>query len=298
MGITVCPITPDFVAEVGDADLSRPPSEEDLSAVKTAFWRYAVLIFPEQRLDQAQHLNFASQFGPLVEGTQVGRESSSLRLERQLADVSNVDADGNLLSEDSRLREYQLGNRQWHTDASFRHRPALASLLYANTVVPLGGHTEFTDQRAAYDALPDGTKRRLAGKIAEHSIFTSRRRMGMNRFTAEELASLPPVWQALVRTIPESGRKSLYLAAHAGKVFGMAEEEGRALIDQLIEHSSQRQFVYTHRWRVRDLVIWDNRCTMHRGTPFDDLRFKRDMQRATVLDRANSCEQEGLRVPA
>ena len=141
-------------------------------------------------------------------------------------------------------------------------------------------------------------KRRLHGLVAEHSIFNSRARLGFTEFSDEERQDMPPVPQALVRTIPETGRKSLYLASHAGRVFGMPEPDGRSLIDELIAHATQRQFVYTHRWRVHDLVIWDNRCTMHRGSEFDDLRWKRDMQRATVSDVANSCEQEGIAVAA
>jgi len=141
-------------------------------------------------------------------------------------------------------------------------------------------------------------KRRLDSLVAEHSIFNSRARLGFNSFSDEERAGLPPVPQVLVRTHPESGRKSLYLASHAGRIFGMGEQEGRALIDQLVAHATQPQFVYTHRWRVHDLVIWDNRCTMHRGVDFDDLRWKRDMQRATVHDVANTCEQAGIKVAA
>jgi alpha-ketoglutarate-dependent 2,4-dichlorophenoxyacetate dioxygenase len=141
-------------------------------------------------------------------------------------------------------------------------------------------------------------KRRLHGLVAEHSIFNSRARLGFTEFSDEERQDMPPVPQALVRTIPETGRKSLYLASHAGRVFGMPEPDGRALIDELIAHATQRQFVYTHRWRVHDLVIWDDRCTMHRGSEFDDLRWKRDMQRATVSDSANSCEQERIAVAA
>ena len=199
---------------------------------------------------------------------------------------------------DSRTRQFQLANRLWHTDSSFKRLPALASLLYARTIPPAGGHTEFADERAAYDALPEAMKRRLGGRIAEHSIFNSRGRLGFSNFADEERQALPPVPQALVRVIAESGRKSLYLASHAGRIFGMGDAEGRALIDELIEHATQRQFVYTHRWRVGDLVMWDDRCTMHRGTAFDDLRFRRDVQRATVSDVANSCEQEGLAVAA
>jgi alpha-ketoglutarate-dependent 2,4-dichlorophenoxyacetate dioxygenase len=221
-----------------------------------------------------------------------------LRLRSELADVSNIDARGELVEQGSRLTKYQLGNRLWHADASFRHVPAFCSLLYANAVVPIGGHTEFADQRAAYDALPEEMKRKVAGLVAEHSIFTSRARIGMTDFEKEELERLPPVPQVVARTLPENGRKSLYVASHAGRIFGMPEAEGRALVDQLIAHATQRQFVYTHRWRVRDLVMWDNRCTLHRGTGFDETRWKRDMQRATVLDAANSCDQEGVRVSA
>ena len=193
---------------------------------------------------------------------------------------------------------FQLGNRLWHTDSSLKRLPARASLLYARSIPPIGGHTEFADERAAYDALPEETKRRLDSLVAEHSIFNSRARLGFTNFSDEERQGMPPVPQVVVRTIPESGRKSLYLASHAGRILGMSEHDGRALIDDLVAHTTQRQFVYTHRWRVHDLVIWDNRCTMHRGTDFDDLRWKRDMQRATVSDVANSCEQEGVNIAA
>jgi alpha-ketoglutarate-dependent 2,4-dichlorophenoxyacetate dioxygenase len=193
---------------------------------------------------------------------------------------------------------YKAGNKLWHTDSSFKRCPGLASLLYSSTVAPVGGHTEFADQRAAYDALPAETKARLKGLVAEHSIATSRRKSGFTEFNAEENGRLPPVPQALVRTIPQNGRNSLYVASHAGRIFGMPDAEGRALIDELIAHTTQRQFVYTHRWRSGDLVMWDNRCTMHRGTDYDDLRWVRDMRRATVSDVANTCEQEGLSVPA
>jgi alpha-ketoglutarate-dependent 2,4-dichlorophenoxyacetate dioxygenase len=193
---------------------------------------------------------------------------------------------------------FQLANRIWHTDSSFKHLPAYASMLYARSIPPVGGHTEFADERAAYDALPDDAKRRLDGLVAEHSIFNSRARLGYTNFSDEERRGLPQVPQVLVRTLADTGRKSLYLASHAGRIFGMGEAEGRALIDELVAHATQRQFVYTHRWRVNDLVIWDNRCTMHRGTEFDDLRWKRDVQRATVSDVANTCEQAGITVEA
>ena len=193
---------------------------------------------------------------------------------------------------------YKAGNKLWHTDSSFKRLPSLCSLLYARTIAPLGGHTEFADQRAAYDALPDATKAKLHGLVVEHWIAHSRRRSGFTDFNENEMKRLPPVPQVLVRTIPQTGRKSLYVASHAGRIFGMPDDEGRALIDELIAHVTQRQFVYTHRWRANELVMWDNRCTMHRGTDYDDLRWVRDMRRVTISDVANSCEQEGVAVAA
>jgi alpha-ketoglutarate-dependent 2,4-dichlorophenoxyacetate dioxygenase len=298
MAITVYPVTPSFAAEIGDVDLSGQIETADLLAIKQAFAKYAVLIFPDQHLAQDQHLDFARQFGPLETTIAVYRGDAPLRVRKEFADVSNLNHDNELWGKESRLRLFQLGNRLWHTDSSFKRLPALASLLYARSIPSVGGHTEFADERAAYEALPEDLKRRLVSLVAEHSIFNSRARLGFGNFSEEERREMPPVPQAIVRTIPESGRKSLYLASHAGRILGMPEQEGRALIDQLVAHATQRQFVYTHRWRLHDLVMWDNRCTMHRGTEFDDLRWKRDVQRATVCDVANSCEQEGIEIAA
>jgi len=298
MAITVYPITPSFAAEIGDVDLARQIDATDLQAIKAAFMQYAVLIFPDQYLSQGQHLDFAEHFGPLETTIGVYRKDAPLRLRKEFADVSNLTHDNQVWGKESRLRLFQMGNRLWHTDSSFKRLPARASLLYARSIPPVGGHTEFADERAAYDALPEETKRRLERLVAEHSIFNSRARLAFTNFSDEERREMPPVPQVVVRRIPESGRKSLYLASHAGRILGMPEHEGRMLIDQLIAHATQRQFVYTHRWRVNDLVMWDNRCTMHRGTEFDDLRWKRDVQRATVSDVANSCEQEGIEIAA
>jgi alpha-ketoglutarate-dependent 2,4-dichlorophenoxyacetate dioxygenase len=298
MAVTICPITPAFAAEAGDIDLARPIAPDDLAAIRRAFATYAVLIFPDQQLTEEQHLAFAEKFGPLETTIGVHRKDAPLRVRKEFADVSNLNHKDQVWGKDSRLRMFQLGNRLWHTDSSFKRVPALASLLYARSIPPVGGHTEFADERAAYDALPELMKRRLDGLIAEHSIFTSRARIGFSNFSDDERREMPPVPQALVRVIPGPGRKTLYLASHAGRILGMPEAEGRALLDELVAHATQRQFVYIHRWRVNDLVMWDNRCTMHRGTPFDDLRFRRDVQRATVADVANSCEQEGLAIAA
>jgi alpha-ketoglutarate-dependent 2,4-dichlorophenoxyacetate dioxygenase len=298
MAVTVCPITPNFATEVGDIDLSRHIEAAELEGVKEAFAKYAVLIFPDQHLSQDQHLDFARHFGPLETTIALHRKDEPLRIRQEFADVSNLNSESDVWGRESRQRLFQMGNRLWHTDSSFKRLPARASLLYAHSIPPIGGHTEFADERAAYDALPEETKRRLDSLVAEHSIFHSRARLGFTNFSDEERQAMPPVPQVLVRTIPESGRKSLYLASHAGRILGMSENDGRALIDELVAHATQRQFVYTHRWRVHDLVIWDNRCTMHRGTDFDDLRWKRDMQRATASDVANSCEQAGISVAA
>jgi alpha-ketoglutarate-dependent 2,4-dichlorophenoxyacetate dioxygenase len=298
MAITICPVTESFAAEIGDVDLSQKLDPSDLSAIKDAFSKYAVLVFPDQHLSDDQHLDFAGYFGPLETTIALFRKDAKLRVRREFADVSNLDPENEVWGKESRQRMFQLGNRLWHTDSSFKRLPARASLLYARSIPPIGGHTEFADERAAYDALAEEMKRRLASLVVEHSIFNSRAKLGFTNFSEEERQGLPPVPQVLVRTMSESGRKSLYLASHAGRIFGMGEQEGTALIDELVAHATQRQFIYTHRWRVHDLVIWDNRCTMHRGTDFDDLRWKRDMQRATVCDVANSCEQEGIAVVA
>src|ERR1700761_5452090 len=246
MAITIQPVTPSFAAEIGDVDLSAPLEASDRQEIQHAFSTYAVLIFPDQHLSADQHLDFARYFGPLETTIALHRKDAKLRRAKEFADVSNLDPENQVWGKDSRQRMFQMGNRLWHTDSSFKRLPALASLLYARSIPTVGGHTEFADERAAYDALPEETKRRLDNLVAEHSIFNSRARLGFTNFSDEERQGLPPVPQVLVRTIPESGRKSLYLASHAGRIFGMPEAEGRALIDQLIAHATQRQFVYVH----------------------------------------------------
>ncbi len=292
------PVTDDFAAEIGDVDLSKPLSHEQRTEIEAAFNRYSVLIFPDQHLEADQHLDFARNFGPLETSIHAVRSDARLRIRAEFADVSNLGPGNEIWGKDSRKRMFEMGNRMWHTDSSFRRVPAKASLLYSRSIPPVGGHTEFADMRAAYDALPDEMKRRLRGLVAEHAIMHSHRKLGFTDFSDEENQNLPPVPQTLVRKHAGSGRMGLYLASHAGKIFGMTDAEGKALLAHLIEHATQRQFVYTHRWRLHDLVMWDNRCTMHRGKGYDDLRWPRDMQRATVSDVAPTCEQEGIAVPA
>jgi len=297
MALTIYPVTDNFAAEIGDVDLSAPLSAETLAEIHATFDRYAVLVFPDQHLSVDQHLEFARNFGPLETTIHATRKDAQLRVRAEIADVSNLAPGDKIWGETSRKRIFEMANRMWHTDSSFRRLPARASLLYARAIPPVGGQTEYADMRAAYDALSDEMKLRLRGLIAEHAIMYSRRKLGFSDFSEEENEALPPVPQAMVRRHPGSGRMGLYLASHAGRIFGMAEAEAEALLAQLIEHATQRQFVYSHRWRVHDLVMWDNRCTMHRGRAFDDLRWARDMQRATTSDVAPTCEQEGIAVP-
>jgi len=298
MTIVVQGVTPSFAAEVGDVDLSKPLRPEDLAAIRAAFTKYAVLIFPDQHFDDESHLDFARNFGPLETTVLKARQDHKLRLQENLADVGNLDADDKILQTNDRTRLYQLGNRLWHTDSSFKALPAYCSLLHGRSIPPVGGHTEFADMRAAYDALPEATKRRIDGLVAEHSLMTSRAKLGFTDFDDNERKAFEPVPQVMARRLPDSGRMSLYVASHAGAIRGMPRDEALKLIDELIAHATQRQFVYTHRWRVNDLVMWDDRCTMHRGLEFDDQRYKRDMRRATVSDVAPTCEQMGMQVAA
>jgi alpha-ketoglutarate-dependent 2,4-dichlorophenoxyacetate dioxygenase len=286
------------IAEVGDVDLARPLGADDLAAIRAAFTRHAVLVFPDQTFTDDSQLDFARHFGPLETTVFKARKDHKLRLHENLADVSNLDADDKVLPTNDRQRLYNLGNRIWHTDSSFKRLPAYCSMLHARSIPPIGGQTEFADMRAAYDALPEAMKRKLDGLVAYHSLMTSRARLGFSDFDESERKAFEPVPQVLARRLPDSGRMSLYVASHAGSIRGMDDAEARRLIDELIAHATQRQFVHSHRWRVNDLVIWDDRCTMHRGMDFDDQRYKRDMRRATVSDVAPTCEQMGLAVAA
>ncbi len=294
--LAVHPVTEGFVAEIGDLDLSRPLDGEMVMAIRNALSDYAVLIFPDQRLDEQQQLAFAASLGPIEPpfGSRLGTHG---RLAPTLVDVSNLSTDNKVWDQESRLRLLREGDKLWHTDSSFNFLPALASILYARTIVPVGGFTEFADERAAWDDLPQATRDRLDGLIAEHSWFNSRKRYGVEDFSDEMRGDHPPVPQLLVRTLPENGRRTLYLALHIGRIIGLPDEEAAALVDELVAHATQRQYVYRHRWRTNDVVMWDNRCTMHHVTDYDDLRLARDYKRATISDVANTLVQEGVAIP-
>jgi alpha-ketoglutarate-dependent 2,4-dichlorophenoxyacetate dioxygenase len=278
-------------AEVRGVDLSRPVSPEVFLQIEAAFNRHSVLVFPGQQIDDQQQIAFSELFGPLeplANFTGVKKR----RLQGAISDLSNLDEDGNVWAENSERRMFNKGNLVWHTDSSFKKVPALCSMLSARKIPPVDGETEFADLRAAYDALPQDQQSRLRGLVVEHSIFRSRSVIGYSTFHPDLPSQLPPVHQLLVRRHPGSGRNSLYLASHASHVLGWPKDEGRKLVEELIEFATQPQFVYQHRWTVGDLVLWDNRCTMHRGRPYDDLKYVRDMHRTTVSEPANTLDQE------
>ena len=292
MSIIVTAVHPDFVCDIAGVDLSQALMPADRDHIEAAINRYAVVVFRGQKLSDDQQIEFAGHFGPIHASAQRARHHSiKHRLPRdEIADISNLDGDGKVLDVNARRRLDWLANRLWHTDASFRAVPGALSMLYAHVIPDEGGDTQFADLRAAYDALDAATKKKLEGMVAIHSIYHSRGQLDVTRYTPEEIASLPPVPQRLVRTHPGSRRKTLYLASHASHIEGMAVPDGRLLLMDLMEHATQPPFVHTHKWREGDLVIWDNRCTMHRARPFDTTKV-RDLRRVTTRDVASTLEQ-------
>jgi alpha-ketoglutarate-dependent 2,4-dichlorophenoxyacetate dioxygenase len=275
---------PTFAAEVGPIDLRRVHDEATLAEIRAGLDEYAVLVFHDQPLTDEEHLAFAQRLdGELHTRTGAAAIGKSRLGNEALSDISNVDENGDVLDSTDRRRMYSLGNRLWHTDASFVDPAGRYSLLSAKVVPPVPADTEYADMRAAYDALPDETKARLEGLHAHHSIAYSRQTLGFE-FSPEEQEKLKGAVHPLVRTLPRSGRKSLYLASHASRIMEWPVPEGRLLLRDLVEHATQRRFVYRHRWRVGDLVIWDNRATMHRAVPFDDTKYRRELRRVTTLD--------------
>ena len=289
MAVALRPLHPLFVAEVEGVDASRPLAAETLGALNDAINRYAILVLREQKLDDDRQLAFAGQFGE-IEAPRSARPGTRRRLRPEISDISNLDENHRLRAADDPRRFDQLGNRLWHTDGSFRRVPAALSMLYAHRVPTTGGETEFADLRAAYDALPDKTKAEIDGLVAVHDIAYSRAQIGFTELLFGERDVLPPVPQRVVRRHPGSRRKTLYLAAHASHILGLPIPEGRLLLRDLIELATERRFVYRHFWREGDLVVWDNRCTMHRGRPFDESET-RDLRRATTRDVASTLDQ-------
>ncbi len=276
-------VGPCFAAEVEGVDISQPLSREDVAAIHAGMDQYAVLVFHDQQIDDAQQLAFTRSLGEIEHaiGTSL-RAPDEYRLPTTFADVSNLDKDNKIFARDDRRRLFGLGNRLWHSDSSFKATPAKYSILHALSVPSKGGNTEFAYMVAAYDTLDADTRAAVAGLVCEHSQIFSRQQLGFTDFTEEERARFAPVRQCLVRTHPVTGRQSLYLSSHAGGIVGWPVPEARAFLRDLVEHGTQRQFVYAHQWRVGDLVMWDNRQTMHRARPFP-AHEPRDMRRTTLM---------------
>ncbi|HQT77388.1 MAG: 2,4-dichlorophenoxyacetate dioxygenase [Rhodospirillales bacterium 20-64-7] len=284
-----------FAGEVTGIDLTGHLTADQIADIEAGMDEYAVLVFHDQRFDDDGQLRFSRRFGELeaaLGGEMAKPEDRRLKLE--LADISNLDRDNRMRTADDKVRLNALGNRLWHSDASFRAIPAKYSLLSARVVPGRGGNTEFADMRAAYDALDSGTKAEIEDLITEHSNAYSREVIGFPRedYGVHNQDKLRPVRHRLVRTHPVTGRKSLYLSAHIGTIVGWPVPEARAFIRDLTEHATQRQFVHAHVWRPWDLVIWDNRTTMHRARRYDDLTDVRDMRRTTIRGDSLTAPQQ------
>lgn len=293
MSVEIRPLHPHLFAEVEGIDLRRPLTPGEVAAIEAGMDRHAVLVFHGQEITDEQQVAFSRNFGEieLAIGGNITK-TEQRRLDVRLADVSNLDQDNKVLARDDRRRMFNLGNRLWHSDSSFRAVPAKYSLLSGRSIPSTGGNTEFADMRAAYDALDAKTKAEIEDLVCEHSLMYSRGLLGFTDLTEEERRTFKPVRQRLVRTHPVTGRKSLFLASHIGTIVGWPVPEARSFIRDLVEHATQREFVHAHVWRQYDLVMWDNRQTMHRVRPFDETREPRDMRRTTVVGDGPTVAQE------
>ncbi len=277
------PLHPLIVGEVTGLDLRDVIDAARLVELTAALDTYGALVFRGQSLDDETQIRFSTLFGPLETTRRAHRPGHKLRLDIHMSDISNLDETGEILERTDYRQMSNLANRLWHTDSTFKRVPARYSILSARTLPGEGGETEIADMRAAYDDLPELRKKEIANYVCVHSIMHSRATIGFTDFTDEERAALPPVPQVLVRTHPGSKRKSLYLASHAHAIWGLPPPEAKMLLLDLMEHATQRKYVYTHHWRTGDVLMWDNRCTMHRGRWHDPAEV-RDMHRTTVSD--------------
>ncbi|MGH8736988.1 MAG: TauD/TfdA dioxygenase family protein [Burkholderiales bacterium] len=284
MALSFRKLHPHFAAEAGQIDLRRVNQRGTLEAIRAAMDDYRVLVFRAQLFSDQEQIAFAQRFdGELHARTGAAALGANRFGNEALTDISNLAGDGSIMARDDRKRQYALGNRLWHTDASFQDPAGRYSMLHARVVPAAGADTEFADMCAAYDDLDDATRARLEGLRVHHSIAYSRQTLGFE-FSPEEAELLKGAIHPLLRINPRSGRRSLYLASHASRIIDWPVPEGRLLLRDLTEHATQPQFVYRHAWRVSDLVIWDNRATMHRGRPFDDAKERRELRRVTTLD--------------
>jgi alpha-ketoglutarate-dependent 2,4-dichlorophenoxyacetate dioxygenase len=278
MTLSIRRLTPVFGAEITGVDL-RDLDDATFAEIENAFETYSVLVFPQQKLDDAAQIAFSSRFGAL-ETTQ-GHIANNFTV-KQVSVISNLDPEGKLMTADDPRVQYRLGQRNWHSDSSFKRVPAKASLLHARVLPPDGGETQFASLRAAYDALPEARKRELEGKAAIHHYAYSRRGLGIKLTNEEEDKRFPPVPQALIRTNQKNGRKALYVGSHASHIAGMPEEEGQTLLKELLDFATQEKFTYLHHWKVGDLVMYDNRAALHRARPYAITTQPRVLHRTTV----------------
>jgi alpha-ketoglutarate-dependent 2,4-dichlorophenoxyacetate dioxygenase len=286
MTLTFRQLHPHFAAEVSEIDLREVSDQATFDRIRAGMDQYAVLVFRNQKLTNQEQLEFSERFdGKLHTQTSLSVFAKNRHGNEALSDIANVNEKGELLAKDDRRRMTNLGNRLWHTDASFVDPAGRYSLLLGKVIPPVRADTEFADMRAAYDALSDEMKAAIEDLHVHHSIVYSRQVLGFE-FTKEEQDRLKGAVHPLVRMIPGSQRQALYLASHASHVIEMPVPEGRALLRDLTEHATRPEFVYQHDWREGDLVIWDNRATMHRARPFDDARYRRELTRTTTLDIA------------
>ncbi len=281
MPLTVKPLHPIFAAELLGADLTRPPGAELVRAVEDAMARYAITVVRDARISDEDHIRFSRAFGPLELPPRMVGTSAKRRLRAELFDASNLDANNEIVPYASEKRRLAKGAERFHSDSSFNSLPTKWSLLLGHIVPPEGGDTHFIDTRAVYDALPAETRARIEPLVAVHDFWRGRERTGLTGVTEAMRASMPAVTHPLVRTMPY-GRKSLYIGGHAVGIVGWPEAEALALLDELYDFATQERFIYVHKWRQWDLVIWDNRCTLHRATPLETDRYKRDVRRTTV----------------
>ena len=272
-----------FAGEVSGIDLKTPINQETAAAIEAGMDQYAVLVFRDQHLDEEAQFAFGQWFGPNDVGLRAILQAKSRFRHEEFIDISNVDLAGNIVAREDRRLTAHYANQLWHSDSSFKTPAAKFSMLTAQVIPPGGSSTEFADLRAAYDALPDAMKTELKGLIAEHSPLHSRIMLGDDKYTPEQRAMMPPVQWPVVRVHPGSNRKTLFLGVHAERILGIPVPEGRMLLADLLEHATQRQFVYAHHWQVGDLVMYDNRCTVHRGRRYD-LSQRRELRRYTTED--------------
>ena len=275
---------PPFAGEVQDVDLRDPLGDEQIAQVEQVMDTYAVLVFRNQQISDAQQQAFSQRLGELERPGAASNitRAEDRRLQGPMADLGNLDKQACLLGRFDRQRMFNLGNRLWHSDSSYKPVPAKFSLLSARVLPRSGGDTEFADMRAAYAALDAAARAEIEDLVCEHSLIYSRQALGFDTMSDAEKANFEPVHQPLVRTHPTTGRRSLFLSAHAGTIVGWPVAEARTLLRDLNEHATRPERVYAHQWRLHDLVIWDNRQTMHRLRRFDDLHEIRDMRRTTV----------------